>query len=190
MPPPPNFQKDGAEVVYKANIDATQPDMTPDMLRARNAGAEAIVIWSVSTGMIARLLNTRAKMGWDVPFIGHPALSSGEIASLLDKPDNWKKVYCIGYRSCSYDAAGKLPPHTEELVQKMPGKVALQDTLMWWVACGVDAVEMIAEAVAATGSTSNEAIIGHWNTLKALARLLRRISASRRRTTTATRWPT
>ena len=113
------FQKEGAEVVYKANIDATQPDMTPDMLRARNAGAEAIVIWSVSTGMIARLLNTRAKMGWDVPFIGHPALSSGEIASLLDKPDNWKKVYCIGYRSCSYDASGKLPPHTEELVQKM-----------------------------------------------------------------------
>ncbi len=59
-----NIQKEGAEVVYKANIDATQPDMTPDMLRARNAGAEAIVIWSVSTGMIARLLNTRAKMGW------------------------------------------------------------------------------------------------------------------------------
>ena len=162
-----NIQKAGAEVVYKANIDATQPDMTPDMLRARNAGAEAIVIWSVSTGMIARLLNTRAKMGWDVPFIGHPALSSGEIASLLDKPDNWKKVYCIGYRSCSYDAAGKLPPHTEALVQKMTAKVALNDTLMWWVACGVDAVEMIAEAVAATGSTSNEAIIGHWNTLKA-----------------------
>ena len=41
-----NFQKDGAEVVYKANIDATQPDMTPDMLRARNAGAQAIMIWS------------------------------------------------------------------------------------------------------------------------------------------------
>ena len=32
------FKKDGAEVVYQANIDATQPDMTPDMLRARNAG--------------------------------------------------------------------------------------------------------------------------------------------------------
>src|SRR5271169_2492327 len=34
------FKKDGAEVVYQANIDSTQPDMTPDMLRARNAGAE------------------------------------------------------------------------------------------------------------------------------------------------------
>src|SRR5471030_114668 len=38
------FKKDGADVVYQANIDATQPDMTPDMLRAKNAGTEAIVV--------------------------------------------------------------------------------------------------------------------------------------------------
>lgn len=160
------FQKQGAEVVYKANVDATQPDMTPDMLRTRNAGAEAIIIWSVSTGMIARMLNTRARMGWDVPFIGHPALSSGEIGQLIEKPENWKKVYAIGYRSCSYDAQGKLPPRSEELVAKLAGKVVLQDTLLWWVACAVDAVNLIADAANATGSTANEAIIRHWNGLK------------------------
>ena len=44
------FKKDGADVVYNANIDATQPDMTPDMLRMKNAGAEAIVVWRVSNG--------------------------------------------------------------------------------------------------------------------------------------------
>ena len=60
------FKKDGADVVYQANIDATQPDMTPDMLRAKNAGAEVIVVWSVSTGMEARMFNTRAAMNWDV----------------------------------------------------------------------------------------------------------------------------
>src|SRR5258708_24523027 len=53
------FKKDSADVVYQANIDATQPDMTPDMLRAENAGAEVIVVWSVSTGMRARMFNTR-----------------------------------------------------------------------------------------------------------------------------------
>jgi branched-chain amino acid transport system substrate-binding protein len=159
------FKKDGADVVYKANIDATQSDMTPDMLRARTAGAEAIIIWSVSTGMIGRLLNTRATMGWDVPFIGHPSLASGDIAQLLDKPENWKKVYAVGYRSCSYDASGKLPPHSQELVAKVAGKVNLQDTLLWWVACGVDAVNLIADAVTATGSTTNAEIIKHWNGL-------------------------
>ena len=60
------FKKDGADVVYQANVDATQPDMTPDMLRAKNAGAEVIVVWSVSTGMEARMFNVRATMNWDV----------------------------------------------------------------------------------------------------------------------------
>ncbi|WP_149541392.1 ABC transporter substrate-binding protein [Siccirubricoccus phaeus] len=160
------FQRDGAEVAYKANIDATQPDMTPDMLRARNAGAQAIVVWSVSTGMVARLLNTRATLGWDVPFVGHPSMSSGEIGSLIERPANWEKVYAIGYRSCSFDAAGKLPPRTAELVQRLAGKVNLQDTLLWWVASAIDAVNLIAKAVEETNSTAREAIIGHWNGLK------------------------
>jgi branched-chain amino acid transport system substrate-binding protein len=159
------FQRDGAEVVYKANIDATQPDMTPDMLRARTAGAEAIIVWSVSTGMIARMLNTRATMGWDVPIVGHPALASGEIGSLVEKPANWEKVYAIGYKSCSYDAAGELPDRNQELVQRLQGKVNLQDTLLWWVACGIDAVELVAKAVDATGSSTSEAIVGNWNSL-------------------------
>jgi branched-chain amino acid transport system substrate-binding protein len=160
------FKKDGADVVYQANIDATQPDMNPDMLRAKNAGAEVIVVWSVTTGMEARMFNTRAAMKWDVAFVGHPSLASGEMAGLVEKPENWKKVYAIGYKSCSYDAAGKLPARTQELVDKLTkAKVALNDTLLWWVAGGVDAVELIAKAVEATGSTSNEGIIKYWNGL-------------------------
>src|ERR1700742_4545474 len=71
------FKKDGAEVVYQANIDATQPDMTPDMLRMKNAGTEAIIVWTGSTGMEARTFNTRAARGWDIAVVGHPSLASG-----------------------------------------------------------------------------------------------------------------
>ena len=159
------FTKEGIEVVYLANIDSTQPDMTPDMLRAKNGGAEAIVVWSVSTGMDARLFNTRATMNWDVPFVGHPSMSSGEIAKLVDKPSNWDKVYAIGYRSCSYGEDGKLPTRTQELIERIKGKVELGDTLLWWVANAVDAVNLVAKAVEATGSTSNEDIIKYWNSL-------------------------
>jgi branched-chain amino acid transport system substrate-binding protein len=159
------LKKDGAEVVYQANIDATQPDMTPDMLRARNAGTEAIVVWSTSTGMDARLFNTRAAIGWDVPFVGHPSMSSGEIGNLVEKKANWEKVYAIGYRSCSYDDTGKLPPRSQELVERLKGKVSLSDTLLWWVAGGIDAVNLVAKAVE-TGSSSNEDIIKYWNSLK------------------------
>lgn len=159
------FKKDGADVVYLANIDATQPDMTPDMLRARNAGAEAIVCWSTSTGMDARLFNTRAAMGWDVPFVGHPSMSSGEIRSLVEKPANWEKVYAIGYKSCSYDAAGKLPQHSQDFVDQLRGKVELKDTLLWWVAGGVDAIQLFAKAIEASGSTAGEGIIKYLNSL-------------------------
>src|SRR5450432_2928101 len=160
------FKKDGADVVYQANIDATQPDMTPDMLRAKNAGSEAIVVWSVTTGMEARMFNTRAAMNWDVPFVGHPSLASGDIAGLVEKPENWKKVYAIGYKSCSKDASGKLPPKSKELVDRLTkAKVQLNDTLLWWVAGGIDAVELVAKAVDASGGTSGEGIIKYWNGL-------------------------
>jgi branched-chain amino acid transport system substrate-binding protein len=160
------FKKDGAEVVYQANIDSTQPDMTPDMLRARNAGAEVIVVWSVSTGMEARMFNTRAAMNWDVSFVGHPSMSSGEIAGLVAKPENWKKVYAIGYKSCSYDAAGKLPAKSQDLVDRLlKANVSISDTLLWWIADGVDAIELIAKAVAESGSTDSEGIVKYWNSL-------------------------
>jgi branched-chain amino acid transport system substrate-binding protein len=160
------FKKDGADVVYQANVDATQPDMTPDMLRAKNAGAEVIVVWSVSTGMEARMFNTRAAMNWDVAFVGHPSMASGELAGLVEKPANWKKVYAIGYKSCSYDAAGKLPAKSEDLVARLTkANVVLSDTLLWWVAGGIDAIELIAKAVAESGSTDSAGIIAYWNTL-------------------------
>jgi len=158
------FKKDGANVVYQAQIDATQPDVTPDLLRAKNAGAKAVAVWSVTTGMLARLMNVRATLGWDVPFVGHPSLGSGDVRALLDKPANWDKVYMIGYRSCSYDANGKLPPRTEAFVAKLAGKVELNDTSLWWVASGYDAVYLTHKAVTAKGSEAAE-IIDFWNTM-------------------------
>jgi branched-chain amino acid transport system substrate-binding protein len=158
------FTKAGAEVATLATIDATQPDLTPDLLRARDAGAQALVVWSVSTGMIARMLNTRATMGWDVPVVGHPSLASGDIAGLLAKPANWDKVYAVGYKSCSYDGSGKLPARSQEFVGMLNGKVSLTDTLLWWVAGGFDAITLVGKAVAAAGS-SHADIIGYWNKL-------------------------
>jgi len=160
------FKKDGADVVYQANIDSTQPDMTPDLLRAKNAGAEVIAVWSVSTGMDARMFNTRAALNWDVPFVGHPSLASGEIAGLVEKPANWEKVYCIGYKSVSYDAAGKLPARTQDLVDRLiKAKVEINDTLLWWIAGGIDAIELFAKGVEASGSTDSAGITAYLNSL-------------------------
>ena len=158
------FARDGAAVSYQAQIDANQPDVAPDMLRARDSGAKAVVIWTVAVGLISRVINARAAMGWDVPILGHPSLGSGEVRGLLDKPGNWDEVYMVGYRSCSFDAAGKLPPRSAAFVADLAkGGVNLNDTLLWWVAAGHDAVHLIATAIEATGSTTSADIIGNWN---------------------------
>jgi branched-chain amino acid transport system substrate-binding protein len=160
------FKKDGADVVYQAQIDATQPDVMPDMLRMKNGGAQAIVVWSVSASMEARMFDARATLKWDVPFVGHPAMGTGDIKGLVARPENWDKVYIIGYRSCSFDASGKLPARTQDFVDSVKGKIELNDTSLWWVTCGVDAIELVAKAVAETGSSEAADIIGYWNTLK------------------------
>src|SRR3984893_12272741 len=106
------YKAAGANVAYQAQIDSSQPDVSADVLRMKSSGAKVVQIWTVSTGLIARVLNARAQLGWDVPVIGLPSLGAGEVQKLLEKAQNWEKVYMIGYRSCSFDAAGKLPPRT------------------------------------------------------------------------------
>lgn len=157
----------GAEVAYRGTIDATQPDLTPDMLRMRNAGAECIAIWTVSPGLISRIMNTRANMGWDVPLIGHPAMGNGEVGQLIAKPENWQKTYILGFRNCSYGADGKLPAHVQAFVDSVRGKINLEDTTLWWVALGVDAINVIAKAVQETGGTDPAAMIAYWNSVRA-----------------------
>ncbi len=158
-------KKRGGNVSYQSLIDATQPDVMPDMLRMKNANAQAIAVWSVSTGMEARLMNARATLNWDVPFIGHPAMGSGEVGHLVEKPANWAKVYILGFRNCSIGADGKLPPRTQAFVDSVKGKIELKDTTLWWVANGVDAINVIAKAVEQTGSTTPDAFIDYWNTV-------------------------
>jgi branched-chain amino acid transport system substrate-binding protein len=158
-------KKRGGNIVYQGLIDATQPDVMPDMLRMKNANAQAIAVWSVSTGMEARLMNARATLNWDVPFIGHPAMGSGEVGRLVEKPANWEKVYILGFRNCSIGPDGKLPPRTQAFVDSLKGKIELKDTTLWWVANGADAINVIAKAVEETGSTSSDAMIGYWNTI-------------------------
>lgn len=161
-----DFKKAGADVVYEAVMDADAQDVSPDLLRARNAGAQAVAVWSASTGLDARVMNARGRIGWDVVCSGHPAMGSGDVAHLLEKLEYWEKVYIVGYKDCSYDSSGKLPPRTQTFVDETKGKIELADTSLWWIAEAVDAVNLVADAVGNVDSSRSDAIIGYWNTLK------------------------
>ena len=120
------------------HVDATKPDVTPDVLRMQYAGAEVIVPWSVTAGMLARMLNARGAIGWDVPFVGQPALGSGEIKALLEKPAYWEKVYPINYRR-----SAMTPPASFRREPGLRRQAQRQDRnrrhLLWWIALGYDA---------------------------------------------------
>jgi branched-chain amino acid transport system substrate-binding protein len=162
----PMLKAKGATVVYQGNIDAANPDLKPDMLRMRDGGAEAIMPWSVNAGFLARLCNTRGKMGWDVPIVGQTTLGSGQTKALLEKPEYWNKVYSNNFRNCCFDKSGKLPERAAAFVERLhKAKIEMGDTLLWWIALGYDGPRMIADAVKGAGSSPQQ-ITDYWNKVK------------------------
>jgi branched-chain amino acid transport system substrate-binding protein len=165
----PMLKSMGAEVVYEGNVDASNPDVKPEMLRMQAAGAEAVMPWSVNAGFLSRLINTRGQMGWDVPIVGQTTLGSGQTKALLDKPEYWSKVYPNNFRPVCYGANGSLPDRTKVFVDRLrSAKIDMSDTLLWWIALGYDAPMLIAEAIKNSGSEP-EKVVAYWNKLKDFA---------------------
>lgn len=163
----PMLKTMGAEVVYQGNIDAANPDLKPELLRMQSAGAEAIMPWSVNAGFLSRIVNTRGDMAWDVPIVGQTTLGSGQTKALLEKPEYWTKVYPNNFRSCCFDAHGKLPARTTAFVERLQkAKIDMSDTLLWWIALGYDGPRMVADAVKNGGGTKPEDLVAYWNHLK------------------------
>jgi branched-chain amino acid transport system substrate-binding protein len=162
----PMLKERGAEVVYQGNIDAANPDLKPELLRMQNAGAEAIMPWSVNAGFLSRIINTRGQMGWDVPIVGQTTLGSGQTQALLEKPDFWGKVYPNNFRPVCFDSKDKMTERTVAFVDRLKkAKIEMGDTLLWWIAMGYDSPYMIGEAMKSVG-TEPEKIVGYLNQLK------------------------
>jgi branched-chain amino acid transport system substrate-binding protein len=162
----PMLKEKGAEIVYQGNIDAANPDLTPEILRMRNAGAEAIMPWSVNPGFLSRIINTRGQMNWDVPIVGQTTLGSGATQALLEKPEYWAKVYPNNFRPVCYTPDNKLTDRTAAFLDRLKSaKVEVADTLLWWIAVGYDTPRMAAEAMK-NGGAEPEKIVSYLNNLK------------------------
>src|SRR5215475_11349557 len=162
----PMLKAKGADVIYQGNVDSANPDLTPEILRMRSAGAEAIMPWSVNPGFLSRIINTRGQMGWDVPIVGQTTLGSGQTSALLEKPEYWAKVYPNNFRPVCFTADGKLTDRTSGFLDRLKSaKIDVSDTLLWWVALGYDSPYMITQAMKSVG-TEPEKIVGYLNQLK------------------------
>lgn len=152
------LEQAGVKPVYSVLVDPNKTDLTDEMTKARAAGADVVMPWSAATGLMARILNTRGDMGWDVPVVGHPAIMALPIKALLNKPDYWQNAFAAGYQSTTY-VDGKLPPRTQALIDKIkPALGGTIDFTFWWVALGYDTVKIIEHAVRQAGSTDPQKI--------------------------------
>jgi len=149
----------GIKPVYSVVVDPNKTSLTEEMTKAREAGADVVMPWTAATGLLARILNARGDMKWDVPVVGHPAIMGTPIRALLNSPSYWENTFSVGYKSTTFGPEGKLPEPTEKLMNdirpKLGGKI---DFTFWWVAMGYDAVKVIEHAVKTAGSTDPAAI--------------------------------
>ncbi|GJD50563.1 Leu/Ile/Val-binding protein [Methylobacterium crusticola] len=147
------LEQAGVKPVYSVLVDANKTDLTDEMTKARASGADVVMPWTAATGLMARILNTRGNMGWDVPVVGHPAVMALPIRELLNKPEYWQNAFSAGYQSTTY-VDGKLPPRTQALIDALkPALGGKIDFTFWWVALGYDTVKIIEHAVRTAGST-------------------------------------
>lgn len=150
----------GIKPVYQANLPISKPDMTDDLSKARDAGANIVIAWFAAGSPYARMMNARGNLKWDVPMMGHPLIMWPENRNLVDKIEYMNNAYGPGFRATTYNADGKLPAKTSQLLEKMRSRLGGKEInlFFWWIAMGYDTVYILANAIKAAGSTDGAAI--------------------------------
>jgi len=75
------FGEKGVKAVGVERFNWNDPDMSPQLLRLKNAGADHIVLVA-NAPEGAQVLRSKAKLGWDTAMISHWGISGGRFAEL------------------------------------------------------------------------------------------------------------
>ncbi|MFG1421627.1 ABC transporter substrate-binding protein [Roseixanthobacter liquoris] len=126
-------------------------DMTPQLLRAKDAGATAVLTYGVGPEL-AQIANGMAKLGWKVPIIGSWTLSMPnfiESAGVNGEGARMPQTIILA------DATGKKKTFIDNFSKatgttRIPGPV--------WAAQGYDTVYILAAAIQQAGSTDGDKI--------------------------------
>ena len=108
----------GMKPAYSVTVDPNKTDLTDEIVQARNAGADVIQTWTNATGFMARVLNARGEQQWNVPLVANPSIIQGQVGALLAKPSYWENAYGAGYANGVVDKNGKLPPLTQDYLDR------------------------------------------------------------------------
>lgn len=145
--------KRGIKPVAVEKYNIKDVDMTAQLLKAKEAGAEAVLTYGIGPEL-AQIANGMEKLGWKVPLIGSWTLSMGNFIdnagkngngtrmpqTFIQEPDNAKRKAFIDAYVKTYS-----PPNG-----RMPSPVS--------AAQGYDSVYLLAAAIKQAGSTDGPKI--------------------------------
>lgn len=81
------FQLNPEAVVDRLTVSAGSTDLSPEILRARRAGATGLVVWGDGATIAAAIIAARSA-GWDVPIYAPPAAEDPIVRQqLADRPE-------------------------------------------------------------------------------------------------------
>jgi branched-chain amino acid transport system substrate-binding protein len=153
------FGKLGAQPVGFEKFNWGDPDMSPQLVRLKSGGADAIVLVA-NAPEGAQVVKSRAKIGWTVPTISHWGISGGRFAELTGELAD--SVVFVQ----TYSFFGKQSPVGERLLAALKAKYGIkgpEDVLApVGTANAYDALHLVAlgleKAGAAEGSKLRDAL--------------------------------
>lgn len=148
------LKEKGLKEVGAENFNWKDTDMTPQLIRLRDAGAEVIILWGLDRE-VNQILRSMQKIGWTPPKVGAWGMS-GNLGELAGELANCTLVMQ------TYSWMGKLEPKAAELYGKMQKQYGIKSQEEIRMGSGVadayDAVYIIAKAIEIAGSFDREKV--------------------------------
>jgi branched-chain amino acid transport system substrate-binding protein len=139
------FKKVGIEVVLREKYQKGDRDLTPLLMPARKAGAEAVVVWGTlpTPAIIAKNIRD---MGWKVQMIGSVGMGSPKMIELAgDAAEGVLFTSALKY--------GKPLPGEKVLIEAHQAKYGKPPS--YFTALGWDAALLLIEAIKMTGGSKD-----------------------------------
>lgn len=140
------------------------PDMSPQLLRLKNAGADHVVLVA-NAPEGAQVVKSRAKIGWEIPMVSHWGISGGRFAELTGELSDG-----VAFLQ-TYSFFGKQNERGEQVLKALKEKYGvkgLEDVIApVGTANAYDGLHLVALAIEQAGSTDGAKVRDALEGLKA-----------------------
>lgn len=135
------IEDEGLELVGTERYEVGAVDLSPQALKLRNAGADAVIMWSLGADG-ARFAQNTDGMGWDVPLMGGRGLLFNIFGELAGE---------AGYGTLATGGFDINQAESEEFAATMEEKFGTNDSIDFAV-LGYDAASVLFDSLARVGA--------------------------------------